>query len=71
MWLEFVYNTVSTHGYDYFHFDPFLFGGRVSKDAVCLLGSSMWSIDELENLHADRTTMFWAMIEAEGEVGYP
>ena len=29
--------------------------------------------DELENLHADRTTnyMFWAMIEAEVEVGYP
>ena len=32
-----------------------------------------WSIDELENLHADRTTnyMFWAITEAEGEVGYP
>ena len=30
-----------------------------------------WSIDELENLHADRTTtyMFWAISEAEGEVG--
>ena len=32
-----------------------------------------WSIDELENFHVNRTTkcMFWAMIEAEGEVGYP
>ena len=32
-----------------------------------------WSIDELKNLHADRTTnyMFWAIAEAEGEVGYP
>ena len=31
------------------------------------------SIDELENLHADRTTnyMFWAITEAEGEVGIP
>ena len=28
-----------------------------------------WSIDELENLHAD--CMFWAMIQAEGEVGCP
>ena len=30
-----------------------------------------WSIDELENLHEDRTTnyMFWAISEAEGEVG--
>ena len=30
-----------------------------------------WSIDELENLYADRTTysMFWAITEAEGEVG--
>ena len=32
-----------------------------------------WSIDELENLQADRTTnyIFWAIAEAEGEVGYP
>ena len=32
-----------------------------------------WSIDELENLHADRTTnyMFWAITEAEGEAGHP
>ena len=31
MWGEFVYNTVSACGHDYLHFDPFLFGGRVSK----------------------------------------
>ena len=32
-----------------------------------------WSIDELENIHADRTTdyMFWAIIEAEREAGLP
>ena len=32
-----------------------------------------WSIDELENLHADRTTncMFWVKAEAESEVGIP
>ena len=32
-----------------------------------------WSIDELENLHGDRITnyMFWAITEAEGEVGIP
>ena len=32
-----------------------------------------WSTDELDNLHAYRTTnyMFWAIIEAEGEVGVP
>ena len=29
----------------------------------------LWSIDELENLHADWT--FWAITEAEGEVGIP
>ena len=30
-----------------------------------------WSINELETLHVDRTTnyMFWAITEAEGEVG--
>ena len=33
----------------------------------------MVSFDELENLHADRTTnyMFWAITEAKGEVGIP
>ena len=32
-----------------------------------------WSIDEVENLNADRTTnyMFWAITEAEGKVGIP
>ena len=32
-----------------------------------------WTIDELENLHADRTTnyMVWAIAEADGDVGIP
>ena len=30
-----------------------------------------WSIDVLENLQADRTTMFWTMTEADGEAGFP
>ena len=28
---EFVYNTVSVHGHENLHFDPFSFGGRVHK----------------------------------------
>ena len=32
-----------------------------------------WSIDEFENLHADRTTnyLFWVIAEAEGKTGIP
>ena len=42
-----------------------LFHHRIYLWFICF---PWWSIDELENLHADRTTVcFWAMIEAEGE----
>ena len=35
--------------------------------------TALWAFDELESLHAARTInyMFWAIIEAEGQVGIP
>ena len=35
MLCEFVYNTVSVHGHENLHFDPFSFEGRVSK--ICIM----------------------------------
>ena len=54
-------HVVSVESLSLFHYSIYLW-------FICF---PWWSIDELENLHADRTTMFWAMTEAEGEVGIP
>ena len=35
MLCEFVCNTVGVHGHEILHFDPFSFGGRISK--ICIM----------------------------------
>ena len=44
---------------------------QTTKALIRFICFPWWSIEELENLHADQTTnyMFWAITEAEGEVG--